>query len=119
MSKHNSLKEFPISKYNVGVHGNRVTVKSTYAGREVTGSASCAPEDVFNIDDGIRLAAARCNYKVARLRAARAKEKVREEEETFQIVANDLKKAKLYREDSLLGLAKAKDNLIRVRNSLI
>lgn len=52
--------------------GNKVIAVSTYAGKTVRGVATCAPGDEFNLEFGKKLAAARCNEKVAEKRYARA-----------------------------------------------
>jgi hypothetical protein len=50
----------------------QVIAVSTYAGKEVRGVAKCDPRDVFNLEFGKELAAARCAYKIAEKRKARA-----------------------------------------------
>ena len=60
-------------KYIV-VPGKKVIALSTYAGRTVKGVAKCSPDDVFDEKVGMKLAAARCNRKIASKRAARARQ---------------------------------------------
>ena len=50
----------------------QVIAVSTYAGKEVRGVAKCDPRDEFNLEFGKQLAAARCAYKIAEKRKARA-----------------------------------------------
>ena len=52
----------------------KIVAYSTYAGQSVRGVAKCAPDDEFDIEFGKKLAAARCNVKVARKRLKRALE---------------------------------------------
>ena len=52
----------------------KVVAYSTYAGQSVRGVAKCAPDDEFDVEFGKKLAAARCNVKVARKRLKRALE---------------------------------------------
>lgn len=50
----------------------QVIAVSTYAGRTVRGVAKCDPRDTFDLETGKKLAAARCAYKIAEKRKARA-----------------------------------------------
>lgn len=70
------MKSFPIDGYRFFQHGNRVIAVSTYAGRTVRGIAVCAEGDDFDLEYGKRLAAARCNFKIAQKRRDRALGKV-------------------------------------------
>ena len=61
---------FPIEKYKfvetTDAQGNKQVIAiSTYAGRTVKGVATCAPEDEYNLEAGKKLAAAKCEVKVA------------------------------------------------------
>ena len=68
--------KFPLEKYKYYVVGeNKVIAVSTYGGKYVRGVAKCAPGDVFNIEVGKQLAAARCNEKIAKKRHERARQK--------------------------------------------
>ena len=61
--------DFPFEKYKFYTNNKDIVVAiSTYAGQEVRGIARCAPEDEFSLEKGKRLAAAKCNYKVAEKR---------------------------------------------------
>ena len=53
-----------------------VSAVSTYAGKTVKGYAKCDPRDNFSEDNGKKLAAARCNAKVADKRVKRAEKKM-------------------------------------------
>lgn len=65
--------------YKIIVHqnpnnlGTEVIAVSSYAGRPVRGKAICAPDDAFDEEKGIALAKARCDAKIAKKRAARAR----------------------------------------------
>ena len=50
----------------------KVVAYSSYAGQSVRGVAKCAPDDEFDVEFGKKLAAARCDVKVARRRLKRA-----------------------------------------------
>ena len=54
---------------------NKVIALSTYAGKTVRGIAKCHPNDTFDVEFGRKLAAARCNVKIAAKRAANAQHK--------------------------------------------
>ncbi len=58
--------------YRYVVTPNKVIALSTYAGRTVRGIAKCHPNDEFNEEYGKKLAAARCNQKIAAKRYERA-----------------------------------------------
>lgn len=53
----------------------RVICVSSYAGKTVKGIAKCNPEDTFDLDTGKKIAKARCDYKIAKKRVVRAREK--------------------------------------------
>ena len=60
------------SKYKYVQTGNKVIAISTYAGRTVKAVAKADPRDAFSLEDGKKLAAARCNAKIAIKRAKNA-----------------------------------------------
>ena len=69
--------KFPLEKYRYYQFKNKnggitVVAVSSYAGRKVKGYAKCNPEDEFDLEKGKKLAAARCNLKVAEKRQAHA-----------------------------------------------
>ena len=66
---------YPLSKYRFYTNGNRIIAVSTYAGKTVRGVAICHPDDNFDLETGKRLAAARCNEKIAAKRLDRASKK--------------------------------------------
>ena len=57
---------------------DKIIAISTYAGRTVKGIAKCSPEDSFDPAAGEKLAAARCNEKVAKKRVKNAEKKLEE-----------------------------------------
>lgn len=63
---------FPLEKYHYYVNGNRVIATSTYCKKTVRGVAVCHPDDEFDLETGKKIAAARCNEKIARKRFERA-----------------------------------------------
>lgn len=55
-----------------------ISAGARFAGKWVWGHAICHPEDEFDEDFGKKLAAARCNQKIAELRWKRAKKRYEE-----------------------------------------
>lgn len=72
------MKDFPLEKYRFYFGKNKIVAISTFGGREVRGVAKCSPKDTFDIEKGKKLAAARCNMKVAEKRRERALNAFRE-----------------------------------------
>ena len=105
------MKHFPIEGYHFYQHGNRVIAVTTYAGRKVRGVAVCASDDAFDLEYGKRLAAARCNYKVAQKRRERATGKVYEAIHAFEKADRELQKYRQYFYD-------ASDAVIEAGNEL-
>ena len=72
--------KFDKTKYKYIDHFNEngsreIVALSSYAGRVVKGYAKCDPRDTFDKEAGETLAAARCNFKVAKKRLANAQKK--------------------------------------------
>ena len=64
--------KYSLDKYRFYQAGNKVIAVSTYAGKAVRGVAKADPSDEFDFEKGKKLAAARCNLKIAKKRAKRA-----------------------------------------------
>ena len=56
---------------------NQLSAGARFAGNWVWGHAKCHPDDEYNEEFGMALAAARCNAKIANLRWKRATERYR------------------------------------------
>lgn len=74
------MKDFPLDRYRFYFKKRKgdnydIIAVSTFAGKEVRGIAKCGPEDEFNLEFGKKLAAARCNAKIAHKRKELAKKK--------------------------------------------
>ena len=67
-----------------------------YRGKIVKGVAKCDPRDDFDPAIGEKLAAYRCNLKIADRRLANAEKKVAEAKATYEKVAKELVKAEMY-----------------------
>ena len=94
------MKSFPIEGYRFFQHGNRVIAVSTYAGRTVRGVAVCASDDEFDLEYGKRLAAARCNAKVALKRRLRALNKAIEATAEYEKAEKHLHEMRQYWADA-------------------
>lgn len=96
----------------------KVIAVSTYAGKRVKGVAKCNPEDNFDLETGKKLAAARCNLKIAEKREARAEKKYNDAIEQHNLMDCYLNRMKNYYSDSLEAVAKAEDELIEIIKNL-
>lgn len=101
------MHNYPLEKYHFYFDGNRVIAASTYAGRTVRGVAVCAEGDEYNIERGKRLAAARCNQKIALKRVLRAKKRWEEANNAIAIAVNHRDKMNEYYDDSIVALDEA------------
>ena len=95
------MKEYPLEKYRFYCDGNRVIAVSTYAGKTVRGVAVCASEDEFDLEKGKKLAAARCNQRIALKRAQRAHKKWEEALAACSIADVQYEKMDEYYDDAL------------------
>ena len=108
------MKHFPIEGYHFFQHGNRVIAVTTYAGRTVRGVAVCADDDNFDLEYGKRLAAARCNYKVAKKRRDRAFAKVASAAQVYETAVNNMDKYRRYFYDASNAVLEAGTELDNV-----
>ena len=108
-------KNYHLEKYKFEqVDEKTMKATSTYCGKEVWATAKCDPRDNFSEEDGKKLAAARCNVKIADKRRARAKSKVNEAMMVLEIVYEDFLKAKRYADDAQRAYDKAKGEADRL-----
>ena len=91
---------------------------STFAGKPVRGKAICASDDTFNLEKGKKLAAARCNAKVAEKRYRRAKGKIAEAETQVKYATRFYDKMRHYYEDSWVALNNARRDVQNVVDEL-
>lgn len=105
---------FNLSKYKFYVPTNKdgspkgeVIAVSTYAGRYVRGVAKLNPLDEFDIEAGKKLAAARCNAKIAQKRAKRAQKKILEATQQRQEAERFYQKMLCYYSDATSEWAEA------------
>lgn len=74
---------------------------STYGGKVVKGTAKCDTNDVYDEENGKKLAAARCNARVAKKRVRRASEQLREAKAAYDAAKDRLEKMSQYLEESI------------------
>lgn len=96
----------------------QVIAISTYGGKTVRGIANCDPRDDYSFENGKRLAAARCNLKIAEKRAARACRKVKEATEAYEVQKRFLDRMKEYKYDAEHEVDVARIELNKLLESL-
>lgn len=102
---------FDINRYHFYVTKNQVIAVSTYGGKIVRGIAKCDPRDTSDIEKGKKIAAARCNLKVAQKRYSRASNKFAEAVVRQNDAADYLDRMTDYINDSQINLDKAYSEL--------
>ena len=100
--------------YKYVVTPNKVIALSTYAGKVVRGIAKCSPQDEFDVDYGMKLAAARCNLKVAQKRLKRADKTYTAASKALRLAERDCDFAVDYWERSNKELLDAEGHLAEV-----
>ena len=108
--------DYPLEKYKYVKHerkdGSIETIAiSTYAGKTVRGVAVCHPTDTYDEMTGKRLAAARCNAKIAEKRYRRACKQHVEAVEIFGLAEDYLNDMINYAADSFDRMENAKAEL--------
>ena len=96
----------------------KIVALASYAGKPVRGVAKLNPTDTYNVSDGMELAAARCNLKIAEKRQARATAKYNEAIAKLDEARQYLEAMKHYYEDSTAAVEVAKSDLNEILNSL-
>lgn len=97
---------------------NKVYCMRYYAGKTVKGIAKCAPADTFNLEDGKKLARARCDAKVAEKRLKRITKKFEEAREELVAAANKAEYMQQLFEEAINSLNKANWDLQELENNL-
>ena len=96
----------------------QVIAVSTYAGRTVRGVAKCDPRDNFSLENGKKLAAARCNLKVAEKRKARAIRKYNEAAHSVMEQQRFLDRMDKYAQDANMEVCNAQAELAALIQSM-
>lgn len=104
--------------YFVADKQKKVVAVSTYAGKIVRGVAKCDPRDEFSVEDGKKLAAARCAVKVAKKRNANANAQKKKAYNELVAKQNRLQKMNDYVDDSRRALNAATSELAAIEASM-
>jgi uncharacterized protein YfaS (alpha-2-macroglobulin family) len=88
-------------KIYIDEKNRKVIAVCRYGGKNVKGVAKCAVEDNFNIEIGIKLATARCDWKVAKLKLRNASNKYLEAAKLADEAQKHFDKMKEYYMDSV------------------
>ena len=108
-----------MSKYKFYTNNeNTIVAVSSYAGRPVRGVAKCDPRDSFDFASGEKLAAARCNVKVAEKRAKRAERKYAEALAEFNAAQKNLIRMTSYCTEAEAAVNKAHDEVAKIRSKM-
>ena len=109
---------YPIEKYRYATTGKKVIAITTYAGKTVRGVALCHDEDTFDMEQGKRIAAARCAVKVAQKRLARAEQKMNEADEQGARAARHVENMENYYYDAQNELVEANEHLDEIMGEI-
>ena len=101
------MNEFPLERYKFFVVNNMVVAVSSFAGHRVRATAKCDPRDKFDLEKGKRLAAARCNLKVAEKRRKHAHKQYLDLMREYQELAERVHSKRKYFSDSCLKESEA------------
>lgn len=108
---------FDSQKYEIIVQQNEkylgveVIATSTYEGKPVSAKAICRVDDEYDEAQGVRLACARCNEKVAARRKKRAERKFKEAEEILRQAIEHCNKMQKYYSDAINAYKIAKTDV--------
>jgi hypothetical protein len=111
---------YPIDKYKYVTYSvinedcsksTVVTAISTYGGKTVRGTAKCMETDEFSLEEGKKLAAARCDAKVCSKRVKRAFRILKEASEKLEALEDYHKNALKYYADALEDYIDSNDRL--------
>jgi hypothetical protein len=118
---------YPLEKYvfknydktnEDGTKSTVVVALSTFGGKIVKGVAKCMDSDVFSIETGKKLAAARCDLKVCNKRLARASSRRKEVVDKLENLQDYYKKSASYYNDALYAAVESAERLKILEESL-
>jgi hypothetical protein len=104
--------------YFVADKQKKVVAVSTYAGKIVRGVAKCDPRDEFSVEDGKKLAAARCAVKIAKKRNANANAQKKRAYNELVEKQHRLQKMNDYVADAQAALNEANNELATIEASM-
>ena len=98
-------------RYKYWTDNKRVVIcESRFAGKKVTATVKCSPEDTFDYEYGCRLAQARLDQKIALKRVKKAKERINKARVNSFIAQEELEAAENYSEKVYKELIVTYDN---------
>ena len=113
---------YSLEKYKFFQHpvkkGIEIIAMSTYGGKTVKGKAICHPDDAFDEETGKKIAAARCNLKIANKRAKRAKAQYEEATKAYVAAYKRVKDMEQYYDDAVAEAAEGRNHLISLLDEL-
>jgi hypothetical protein len=81
-----------------------VKAVSTYAGKNVCGTAKCSTEDTYDQGKGIELAKLRCRKNIAKKRLKNAQAKINRIQNEYKKIQKELDKAKKYKNETVADI---------------
>jgi uncharacterized protein (DUF3084 family) len=105
-------------RYKIDEDHKTVVAMSTFAGKPVSGVARCDDSDIFNINDGKELSAARCSVKIAEKRMKRAELQHSLALEELKYWTDRVEKMRQYDFDAVKAYQKAVSELAEIEKRL-
>ena len=111
--------KYSLDKYKYVVHTNKngdkeIIARSTYGGKTVKGKAICHPNDAYDEAKGKKLAALRCNLRIANKRRERAAEQYSEAVRAYEAAYKRVKDMEQYYDDAVAEVNEAVNDLTKL-----
>lgn len=107
-----------MNRYKFFTSDSKVVAVSSFAKKPVKGIAKCDPHDTFSLEDGKRLAAARCDKKISEKRLKRAERKLAEACAAVLAAEHQYDYMRSYYEKAVAGLNEANSELEAITSKL-
>lgn len=107
-----------MNRYKFFTSGSKVVAVSSFAKKPVKGVAKCDPNDTFSLEDGKRLAAARCNEKISKKRLKRAERKLAEACAAIVAAEQQYDYMRRYYDKAVAGMDEANAELAAITSKL-
>ena len=104
-------------KYVIDEEKRTIVALSSFAGRPVRGVARCAPNDIWDVEAGKKLAEARCSAKIAHKRLQRAEECVKFAKDGLDFYTNEYAKYSKYEQDAIEGVKRTAEDLLKLEKN--
>ena len=113
------IREHNGHKYQIDIQDEKAIIAaSSFAGIPVKGIAKCDPNDVYDIEKGIKLAIRRCDEKIAVKKMARGQQKLAAAEKEYLAAKERLEMMQQYADDAEINLVKTSKELADYLNIL-